>query len=184
MISQNKYYINKFLIKLSSLMIILLFAFSYSSCFTFRISGSGATITDEMKTFSVSYFPCRAPLASPTLGTEFTEKLKDKFSDQTSLELVNTVGHLHFEGEIKADGYKTEPIGVQANEIAAQTRLTIQIQVIFVNEKDSEKNFDRVFSHYTDFSSDLSLDEVQNELNEEIIDKIIEDIFNAAVVNW
>ena len=184
MIFQNKTYVNNLLIKTYKLAVILLLLISCNSCFIPKVSLSGATITEEMKTFSVSYFQCRAPIASPTLGTDFTEKLKDKFSGQTSLELVNGVGHLHFEGEIKADGYKTEPRGVQANEIASQTRLTIQVQVKFINEKDSEKNFDRVFSQFADFSSDLSLDEVQGELNEEIIDKIIEDIFNAAVVNW
>lgn len=143
---------------------------------------SGASISADVKTFSISYFQSRAPLASPTIGQDFTEKLKDKFIDQTSLQLVEGYGDLHFEGEIVS--YETKPMAIQANETAAQTRLTINVKVKYVNEKESENNFETNFSHYEDFSSDQSLEDVQLELDEKIIEKIIEDIFNKAVVNW
>jgi len=154
----------------------------FNSCFTIRYSTTGASISEDVKTFSVSYFQSRAPLATPTLGQDFTEKLKDKFIDQTNLQIVEGYGHLHFEGEIVS--YETKPMGIQANETAAQTRLQIRVHVKFINEKDSDKNFERDFDHYEDFSSELSLEQVQDEYNETILEKIIEDIFNQAVVNW
>lgn len=165
--------------KISFLVLIMLIV---NSCFTVRYSTTGASISEDVKTFSVSYFQCRAPLATPTLGQDFTEELKDKFIDQTNLQIVTGYGHLHFEGEIVS--YETKPMGIQANETAAQTRLSIIVHVKFVNEKDTDKNFERDFSHYEDFSSELSLEQIQDEYNKTILEKIIEDIFNQAVVNW
>ena len=51
-------------------------------------SFSGASIPEAAKTFSVAYFPNNAPMVSPTLSTMLTESLKDKFSRQTKLQMV------------------------------------------------------------------------------------------------
>ncbi len=169
-------------IQYNRMLILVIILIIFNSCFTMRYSTTGASISDDVKTFSVSYFQSRAPLATPTLGQDFTEKLKDKFLDQTNLQIIDGYGHLHFEGEITS--YETKPMGIQANETAAQTRLSIRVHVKFVNEKDTDKNFEKDFDHYEDFSSDLSLEQVQDEYNETILGKIIEDIFNHAVVNW
>ena len=63
-------------------------------------SFSGASIPEAAKTFSVAYFPNNAPMVSPTLSTTFVEALKDKFSRQTKLQLVDEGGDFAFEGEI------------------------------------------------------------------------------------
>jgi hypothetical protein len=135
-----------------------------------------------MKTISVAYFPNRADIVNPTLSSEFTESLKDKFISQTRLEMVSDGGDLHFEGEISR--YATRPAALSGNETASLTRLSIEIRVVFTNEKDPESNFESTFSHYEDFDASQSLDQVEGELVPQILEKIIEDIFNRAVVNW
>ena len=57
-----------------------------------RYSMTGASLTDEMKTISVQYFPNRAEIVNPSLSSEFTEALKDKFISQTRLEMVSDGG--------------------------------------------------------------------------------------------
>jgi len=151
------------------------------SC-TVSYSMTGASIPEDAKTISVQYFPNRAEIVNPTLSSEFTEMLKDKFISQTKLEMISDGGDLSFSGEIT--GYKTRPAAIRGNETASLTRLTIEINVTFVNEKDPEKNFESRFSHYEDFDADQSLDQVEGELIPQILEKIIEDIFNRAVVNW
>ena len=59
---------------------------------------SGASIPEAAKTFSVAYFPNNAPMVSPTLSTMLTEALKDKFSRQTKLQMVEEGGDFAFEG--------------------------------------------------------------------------------------
>ncbi|HSH52825.1 MAG TPA: LptE family protein, partial [Bacteroidales bacterium] len=71
---------------------------------------SGASIAPEVKTVSVQYFTNRAPLAMANIGQYITDELKDKFKSQTSLTLVNNIGHLNFEGEITK--YDTKPMAI------------------------------------------------------------------------
>lgn len=144
-------------------------------------SFTGANIAADVKTVSVDYFPNHALLVNPNLSQSFTEDLKDKFVNQTSLELVSQDGDLQFSGEIIS--YKTSPAAIQG-DLASQTRLTIAIAVQFVNTKDSEQDFEKTFTGYSDFPSEKSLNEVEDEAAGEIIEKIINDVFNASVSNW
>lgn len=146
---------------------------------------TGATITPEMKTISVAYFPNRAPIVNPTLSQELTEKLKDKFISQTSLDMISIDGDLSFEGEIV--GYETKPIAITGSDQtdkAALNRLTITVKVKFINVKDPKSNFDSQFQAYEDYSSDQGLDAVEGDLIPLILEKLIDDIFNRSVVNW
>ena len=150
-----------------------------------RFTMTGASLHPDVKTVSVSYFPNRAPIVNPTLSQEFTETLKDKFISQTNLQMVSDGGDLSFEGEII--GYDTKPIAVSQNaqrDQASLNRLTVTINIRFVNEIEPTKNFEARFMAYEDYSSDKGLDAVEGELLPLIIEKIIEDVYNRSVVNW
>jgi hypothetical protein len=152
---------------------------------TVTYSFSGASISADTKTISVAYFPNRAPIVNPTLSQELTEKLKDKFISQTSLNMVSDDGDLLFDGEIT--GYDIKPIAITGgdqSDRASLNRLTVTVKVRFVNQKDPAKNFDSQFMAYEDYSSDRGLDAVEGELVPLILEKLIEDIFNRSVVNW
>ena len=144
-------------------------------------SFTGASISPEIKTISVDYFPNHALLVNPSLSQTFTEALKDKFVNQTSLELVTDEGDLQFSGAITR--YTTTPAAI-TGDLATQTRLTIIIQVKYTNTKDSNQDFDRAFSQYADYPSSESLDAVEDQLISDIVEKITDDIFNKSVSNW
>lgn len=149
-----------------------------SGCYTF----SGASIAPDVKTVTVSFFPNRASIIQPALSQAFTEKLKDKFVNQTSLRLTDSEGDLFFEGYIS--DYSTMPIAIQSNETAARNRLTISVFVKFVNNKDAKLNFESTFSRYFDYDSQLSLAAIEQEAIAEINRQLVDDIFNRAVSNW
>lgn len=161
--------------------ILLAFVLINQSC-KISYTLTGASISPDAKTVSVQYFVNRAPLGIANLEQYFTDELKDKFKSQTSLKVVNEVGHLDFSGEITK--YFMQPMAITGNEIAAQNRLTITVHVKFTNEIEPQYNFDKDFSQFADYSSDKDLSEVEQELVEEIVEKLIEDIFNQSVVNW
>ena len=72
-----------------------------------------------------------------------------------------------------------------ADEVAAQNRLTVTVKVSFTNRKYPEDDFNgKSFSAYSDYDSTNSLDAVEATLCEEIVKKLIEDIFNACVAQW
>lgn len=168
--------IRRFLLILSSVLLI-----GFTGC-RISYSFSGASLSPEMKTISVQFFPNQAPLFQPTLSTVFTEGLKNRMTSQTSLELINSSADLDFQGEIT--NYNTTPIAIQGNETAGLNRLTIGVHVKFTNQKNPKLNFDKSFSQYADYESSKTLNSVEEELIQQIVDKLTEDVFNAALTNW
>ena len=163
-----------------SLYTVLLLALVCQSCGFY--SFTGASSPAEAKTVSVQYFPNQAPLINPTLSNDFTTALRDAMMNQTSLDMVESGGDLAFEGEIT--DYRTTPVAITSGQTAALNRLTITVNVRFVNLFDETKNFETKFSHYEDYPSDQELNSVQESLTGTIIEALVEDIFNKALVNW
>lgn len=161
-------------------MILLGFVVSCKMNYSF----TGASIAPDVKTVSIQYFPNYAPLAQPLLSQEFTESLRNIFLSQTNLNLVEKNGHLHFEGAIT--GYSTTPVAIQGGEIsqAAYNRLTITVNVKFINTKDENQNFETSFNRFTDYDASRNLSDVEMVLIKEINDQLVQDIFNKAVSNW
>ena len=145
-------------------------------------SFTGANISANTKTISIQYFPNNARLRQPMLSQVFTQALRDKFAVQTNLNQVSSNGDLSLEGEIT--GYSVTPTAIQANQTAAQNRLTIEVNVKFVNTKDDKQSFEQKFSRYADYDSQKDLSSVESTLIQTITGQLVEDIFNKAVVNW
>jgi len=108
-------------------LVIPLFLYSCSGGYSF----TGADISADIKTFSVSNFENRAPLVQPTLSNVLTEAIIDRFLAQTNLELVKNNADLSFNGEIT--GYNISPQAFTGGETAALNRLTITVKVRFEN---------------------------------------------------
>lgn len=145
---------------------------------------TGASIDySKVKTLSVAFFPNEARLvADPSLSQEFTEGLKDFFMRQTKLDLVENNGDLQYEGEIT--DYEIKPQSIQADMTAAQTRVTMRVNVRFMNASDSEQDFEKSFSAYVDFDSSENFENVKETIRVELLDQIFENIFNESVANW
>jgi hypothetical protein len=144
----------------------------------------GVTLDASVKTFSVDFFSNKTPFA-PNLGSDFTEALKAYLRSRTSLnEVTDNNGDIRFSGQIT--NFSQRPMEIQRDEVAAQNRLTVTIQVKFVNTKSEKEtdSFDTSFSHYEDFAVDQDYNAVEADLLKKITDKIIEDVFNKALVNW
>lgn len=160
--------------------IFLLSSLFFSGCGVY--SFTGASIPVEAKSISIAAFPNKADLVQPALSQTFVEKLKDKFTSQTSLNLVPRNGDLHLEGEIT--GYSTEPVAITGEQTAALIRLKITVNVRFVNKYSPKDNFESAFTRYEDYQSNLDLNTVEEGLITLISEALVEDIFNKSVVNW
>ena len=145
-------------------------------------SFTGASISPDVKTVSIKYFPNNSPLVQPTLSRKFTEALRDKFTSQTNLSMISSNGDLNLEGEIT--GYSTEPVAIQGNQKAALQRLKVTINVRFTNKKDEKQNFESSLSRFADYDAASRLSDVEDGLIEQIIEELAQDVFNKAVVNW
>ena len=165
-------------------LIVLLISGTTSAC-KVTYSFSGASISPEVKTVTVNFFPNRVQRGStvnPAMGQIFTEALKDKIISQTSLQMVESGGDVEFSGEIT--GYRVTPVAITGNETAGLNRFTITIHVKYTNNIDSKQDFDASFSRYEDYPSTQDFSAVESDLIKKNVENLTEDIFNKAFVNW
>lgn len=145
-------------------------------------SFTGASISPTVKTISINYLPNNSLLVQPTLSRKLTETIRDKFTNQSNLVLINKNGDLNIEGEIT--GYTTEPVAISGEQQAQLQRLKITVNIRFTNKQDEKQDFETSFSRYQDYPAIKRLSEVEESLIDQIDEELAQDIFNKAVVNW
>ena len=161
-------------------LIISLLILNNISCGVY--SFNGASINEDVKTIKVNYISNKSSLAQPQLSSLLTELLIDKFQSETNLLITDDDAHVIFSGSIVK--YDIKPVSIQNNEIAAQNRLTISVEIEHINNIDEKLGFKKIFNDYIDFDSSENLSEIEEDLNIEIVNNLVEDIFNEAFMNW
>ena len=162
------------------IVLILINSLLFIACGAYSFTGGS---TGDAKTLQIDFFPNQAPLVEPSLSQSFTQGLQDLFTRQTNLTLTNSNGDLHFSGEIT--GYRVTPMSGTSAQTAAQNRLTVTINVRFINKLEEKDDFEKSFSFYSDFeaNSQLTGSVLENALDE-IVERITQDVFNASVAKW
>lgn len=167
---------------MKKILFLLILSMMASSC---RISYSFRTASinyDLTKTLYIGHFVNQAPLVYPPLEQRFNEEMKDMFTRNTRLQLVNQNGDMEIEGEIV--GYELTPLAVQEDAFASETRLTMTVRMRFRNNKTDAPEIEERISANRTFSSNTVFDSVQDQLMGELIEEIVDQIFNATMANW
>ncbi len=169
----NTYYPSLFLLGF-----VFLFAGCNNAYYTFT-----GTNTDA-QTVCVNNFYNVSSQGPSNMGQTFTEKLKEYYlqNSRLKLETVESDADLVLRGNIIS--YILTPIAATGDSRAAQTRLSISVEVDFTNSKDDTKSFRQTFSFYQDFEQSQTLAQVENTLIETIFTQISLDIFNKTVADW
>lgn len=150
---------------------------------TVKYSFSGASISPEMKTVTIEYFPNNAAMVAATLTSTFNDQFQQKIQRETRLQLVPENGDGIFEGEIY--DYRTDPVAISGDEFASKNRLTIAVKVKYTDKINPKNSFEsKIFSGYEDYDAQQMLSSVESTLIPQIVQKIVQDIFNAAYSNW
>ena len=149
-------------------------------------SFTGTNIDPEVKTISIATFQNNASNGPSFLAQRFTEDFKDYFQRNTTLKLVPSDGDLQFEGAITAYDFAPAAIQREGNvDQAGQNRLTIQVQVRFVNTKDPLQDLEQTFQSSDSFSATEDITTINNDPRVRVItNNIITDVFNKSVANW
>ena len=159
------------------ILLVVLTAYGCSTSYSFT-----GTSVGEAKTISIETLTNRSPLTPPQYTQSLTEGLKEAFLRQTSLDLVKSNGDMQITGFIQK--FYSGPIATTGNETTSQNRLTVTVQIKFVNELDPTQNFSKTFSRFEDYSSSQSLSQVQDQLLVAITDQLAQDIIQASIGNW
>ena len=168
---------------------VLGLVFAVSSC-KIEYSFTGTTLDYNVTdTFSVANFFNDSGGGPANMGQLFTEELKDYFQRNTQLELIQNNGDLQFLGAITR--YTISPQATVSNpnsnqpDRAGQMRITIGVEVEFINTTNEEENTKKMFSFFQDYDPrSTTLLQVETELVEVIFESIIQDIFTSTVANW
>ena len=164
---------------------LLLFSIILESCGNY--SFTGASIPEGTESFQVNFFENEAgnsmgSIFEPGLDRDFTIALQNILQNQTNLQLLSSDADLIYEGEIKE--YRVSPMTSTSNLQASQNRLSVGVNVRFINIKKEEDNFERKFSFYFDYPAETQLLNVKSEAHDIIFERITQDIFNASSVKW
>ena len=150
-------------------------------------SFTGASIPEVTETFQVNFFQNDAgnnigSIYEPGIDRDFTLALQNILQNQTNLQLVSNDGDLIYEGEISE--YRVSPMTATSDLTASQNRLSLGVNVRFINIKKEEDNFERKFSFYYDYPAEVQLLNVKSEAHDLIFERITQDIFNASLAKW
>ena len=159
---------------------VLCFNILLSSCGVY--SHTGASVPPDASTVSVAYITNMASIVNPLLSQNISEKLKQKFVNETPLKLITTDADLSFTGKILS--YELKPAAIQGDQTNALNRLTITMEIVFENKKATDKNFTKTFSNNIDFNATDNFQAREAELSGKVVDMLVQDIFNAAFINW
>lgn len=163
-----------------NLLIVVFIASILNSCGPYNFTGAKPI---NAKTFQVNYFQNNADLVEPGIERTFTLELQEIIQNQTNLNLTNSNGDLFYDGEITS--YRITPMTATADQRAAQNRLTITVNVRFVNKNKEEDNFEKPFSFFYDYDGTTQL--VGSQLTtalDEIFTRITQDVFNESLAKW
>ncbi|MFM2306369.1 MAG: hypothetical protein RLZZ367_1038 [Bacteroidota bacterium] len=145
-------------------------------------SFTGASIPADIKTVQVDLFQNRAGNGPASISQTFTDRLKLKMQTEANLRQVSTDGDLVFSGSITGFVFTSDaPV---AGATSGLNKLTITVQVHYVNTKDPKDTWDLPFSGYVQYSASEELLSVQDRLITDINNQLVDYIFQKALVKW
>jgi hypothetical protein len=132
------------------------------------------------KTFSLENIEVSAPNAPASFSIQLTELIKEGLLDRTKLELLpSDDADVQITGSVVA--YSVAPQAIQANETAAQNRLTIGMRISIITKTvEGEMKIQPAFNitRFAVYDAEQDLTSVEITLIEEINQQFVQDIIN------
>ncbi|MFT4567672.1 MAG: hypothetical protein ACI9FN_002639 [Saprospiraceae bacterium] len=154
-------------------------------CYSFK----GISIPPDVSTFYIDQFQNNVSNAPPDIAQRFSDEFRQNVTQTTRLIYNEEIPQVEFSGSISS--FNVQSVAPERNSNAGQVqfgstlnRLTISVQVSYVNNLDEEDDWSQSFSFFEDFENDQNLDDVQDELIDNIFEQILQDIFTRAFTNW
>ncbi len=150
----------------------------FTACYSFK----GISIDPSVNTFYVEDFYVKANEAPGDIEQIFAESLREKIRNESRLNYQEVDPDLVFSGFISK--FKIVPQAASDDNTVELNRLTIDVNVSYVNNVIEDDTWEKTFSFFQTFPSDTDIQTVQDQLIEDIFKQINENIFNEAFTNW
>ena len=148
------------------------------SCYSLN----GIAISPETQTFYVAQFDVTTTEGPPGIGQRFSELLKQRINNDTRLAFAETDPDIEFAGAIT--GFTITPEAPNPETGSDLNRLTIRVQVDYVDTKTEANSYSQTFTDFENFPGDQDPLTVQETLVEPLFDRLSEEAFNKAFSNW
>ncbi len=148
------------------------------ACYSFK----GGSVPPHLKTIAIPTFNDQSGFGEPNLREIFTNKVKDLFIKDNSLELSNElISDCILECTIL--NVANEPAVIAPGETVEKWKITINVQVVFQDMKLKKKVFDKRLSNWTEYDASAGIEARQSAINS-TIEKLSEDILLEVVAKW
>lgn len=138
---------------------------------------------NENKKILIEPFENNSGNGPASITSTFTNKTKDYFLQNGDFTVIELNEDLRLQCNINS--YNVDYSGANSNETAQQYKLTITVEVTFLDyeaELDKDKEIKKTISNFDFFDPNTPLADVEAELIESISEKIITDIFNQTTM--
>ncbi len=166
----------------TALFLTLILALTTAGCGYY--SFTGATIPSRLNTVAIPLAQDNSVSPVSTLDEDLTQFLISRFVDQTRLSLEPNEPNADAVLTATIQRYANEPTAVSGDERATLNRVTIRVDVTYVDQVEDQELLQRQFSSFEEY------DPVEDGLDGEqaaaraALENIAEDIFSAATSNW
>ena len=154
---------------------------SLSSCGYY--SFTGATIPAHLNTIAIPLVIDNSINTIPSLGDELTERLVNRFVNQTRLSLAPNEEEADALLSVEIQRYNNAPSSVSGDERAARNRVTISVSVVYEDQVEEKELLRRTFSNFEEYDPLLGIDE-EVEAAIAALENVADDVFTAATSNW
>lgn len=175
----KSYKVKGMLITLVVLVTSTFFLVPSTGCLTYRFND--ASVPDTIKSIKINYIENRASYINPQLSPRLSDKLRQKFNNQTKMTLTNNDdADWVLTCEIRDYSLSTSAISGQQ---AANNRITVTIHIVQGGQK-AEKTNEYDISRSFEFTGNQTLQQAETGLLEEMIRTLSDEIFNKLFSNW
>jgi len=147
----------------------------------FNFTGTGSVDT-SLETLSVANFSNEAQIVVSYLAQEVTDQLQQRFLNQSRLTLTSGAADVELSGSVTR--YTIQPVAIQGGDQAAQSRLTIDVRVVYENNVDPNDSWENTFSSFVDFDSEINFSSEEARLIDEVLEQITQDVFTKSIGKW
>mgnify|MGYP000226584011 CR=1 FL=1 len=166
------------LIKRLAVLLLLLSSILTSCKYSFK----GISIPPEVDTFFVRQVKLTDFNAPPDSPERFMDQFRATIRGQSSLRWNEVTPDIEFVCTI--NGFRISNEGTQQGDEVSLNKLTISVNVDYINNKIEDDTWNKTFSFGIPFDPSQDLQQVQDDFIEDIFDQISENIFNEAFTNW
>lgn len=145
-------------------------------------SFTGASIPEHLNTVAIPLVEDNTVSTVTGLDDEMTRLLVDRFVRQTRLNLETDEQSADALLRVVINRYTNQPTSVSGQEQATRNRVTVAVQVTYVDQTTGTDLVSRSFSAFEEYDP---FDPSQEETAAfAALEKIADDVFTAATSNW